>query len=86
MTETSENKDTLIVVSKLKSYIRATAGMNTSAGVASVLSEAVRKLCDDAIENAKKHNRKTVMDRDFNIQPETAAYTPDQGYEDPAHY
>ena len=64
MTE-NESTETLVVVSKLKNYIRDKAGMNTSAGVVSVLSDAVRKLCDEAIEHAKKEGRKTVMDRDF---------------------
>jgi histone H3/H4 len=57
--------DILIVVSKLKSYIKQKADMNTSASVGPVLSELVRRLCDEAIENAKKDGRKTVMDRDF---------------------
>ena len=61
----SESKDTLVVVSKLKNYIREKSGMNTSANVTPVLSEAIRKLCDEAIEHAKKDGRKTVMDRDF---------------------
>ena len=39
--------------------------MNTSGAVAEVLSDMVRKLCDDAIERAKSDGRKTVMDRDF---------------------
>ena len=34
-------------------------------GVMRVLSEQVRKLCDAAIENADRAERKTVMDRDF---------------------
>jgi hypothetical protein len=55
----------LIVVSKLKSYVRARSGMNTSDGVVEVLSDIVRELCDRAIEQAAKDGRKTVMDRDF---------------------
>ncbi|MCB0338141.1 MAG: hypothetical protein KDD53_00990 [Bdellovibrionales bacterium] len=65
MSDTDNNKDTLVVVSKLKNYIRASSGMNTSGAVATVLSEAVRELCDKAIENAKTAGRKTVMDKDF---------------------
>lgn len=60
-----DQKDVLVVVSKLKNYIKASAGLNTSGNVASVISEQVRVLCDRAIENAKKDGRKTVMDRDF---------------------
>jgi histone H3/H4 len=57
--------EVLIVVSKLKNYIRDKSGMNTSGNVATVLSERVRALCDAAIEKAKTEGRKTVMDRDF---------------------
>ena len=59
------NKDPLVVVSKLKKYIKAQAGMNTSAGIVEILSDRVRALCDRAIENAKTDGRRTVMDRDF---------------------
>jgi hypothetical protein len=54
----------LIVVSKLKKYIRARSGMNTSDGVMPVLSEHLRKLCDAAIRHATEEGRKTVLDRD----------------------
>lgn len=59
-------KETLVVASKTKDYIRkASAGMNTSSAVINVLSEKVRQLCDQAIARAKADGRKTVMDRDF---------------------
>lgn len=58
-------KEILVVVSKLKQYIRSVSGMNTAGNVAPVLSDAIRKLCDQAIEKAKTDSRKTVMDRDF---------------------
>ncbi len=64
MSEGNE-KEVLIVASKLKNYIRAKSGMNTSAAVTDVLSDKVRELCDQAVENAKRDGRKTVMDRDF---------------------
>lgn len=57
--------DVLIVVSKLKAYVRARSGMNTSDAVADVLSDRVRALCDRAIEQARVHGRKTLLDRDF---------------------
>jgi len=57
--------DILIVVSKLKKYIRARSGMNTSDGVMSVLSDHLRKICDRAIRHAADDGRKTVLDRDF---------------------
>ena len=61
----SDEKEVLIVVSKLKNYIREHSGMNTSGSVAPRLSEIVRELCNKAVENAKTDGRKTVMDRDF---------------------
>ncbi|MCR4290847.1 MAG: hypothetical protein NUV86_11375 [Candidatus Scalindua sp.] len=39
--------------------------MSTSANVAPALSDTIRNLCDQAVENAKADRRKTVMDRDF---------------------
>ena len=57
--------EVLVVVSKLKNYIRSKAGMNTSGNVAVVLSDIIRGLCDQAIERAKSDGRKTVKDRDF---------------------
>lgn len=57
--------DVLVVVSKLKKYIRARSGMNTSDGVTSVLSDHLRRLCDAAARHAAEDGRKTVLDRDF---------------------
>ncbi|MGD2124475.1 MAG: hypothetical protein PVG99_00255 [Desulfobacteraceae bacterium] len=58
-------KEVLVVVSKLKKYIRSVSGMNTAGNVAPALSDTIRNLCDQAIEKAKADGRKTVMDRDF---------------------
>ena len=60
-------REELIVVSKLKKYIRARSGMNTSDAVVPVLSDHLRRLCDEAIGNATRDGRKTVMDRDFKV-------------------
>jgi len=57
--------DILVVASKLKAYIKARAGMNTSASVLETLSDRIRSMADDAIENARAEGRKTVLDRDF---------------------
>jgi hypothetical protein len=65
MTDGNAEKEVLIVASKLKNYIRAKSGMNTSAAVVDVLSDKIRELCDQAVEAAKRDGRKTVMDRDF---------------------
>jgi histone H3/H4 len=58
-------KETLVVASKLKEYVRARSGMNTSDGVMKVLSEHLRALATRAIRNAGEDGRKTVLDRDF---------------------
>ncbi len=58
-------RDVLVVVSKLKLYIRQAAGMNTSDDVVEALSDRLRRLCDDAIAHARADGRKTVMARDF---------------------
>jgi hypothetical protein len=60
----SAPQEVLIVVSKLKAYIKAKSGMNTSDGIVPVLSDLVREICDRAIESAKSDGRKTVLDRD----------------------
>lgn len=60
----SEN---LVVVSKVKKYIKNKAGMNTSATVMDHLSKIVEKEIEKAVQNAKNDNRKTVMDRDFHL-------------------
>jgi histone H3/H4 len=59
------DNEILIVVSKLKAYIKSAADMNTAGNVAPRLSDIVRGLCDEAVQRAKADGRKTVMDRDF---------------------
>ena len=58
-------RDVLVVVSKLKLYVRLTSDMNTSDDVIEALSDRLRTLCDDAVERARADGRKTVMARDF---------------------
>jgi histone H3/H4 len=58
-------KEVLVVVSKVKNYIREQSEMNTAASVASKISDIIRKACDDAIASARKDGRKTVMEKDF---------------------
>ncbi len=57
-------REILIVVSKMKKYIKERSGFNTSDAVAEVLSDHVRAICDDAIRAAARDERKTVLDRD----------------------
>ena len=64
-TGAASEKEVLLIVSKLKNYIRSASGMNTAGNVASVVSDIIRQLCDQAIERARADGRKTVKDRDF---------------------
>ena len=57
--------EVLVVVSKMKQYIRDISEMNTAEEVNQVLSSLVREACREAIEKAKADGRKTVMARDF---------------------
>ena len=58
-------REVLIVASRLKDYVRARSGMNTSDRVLGPLSDLVRREVDRAIENARRDERKTVLDRDI---------------------
>jgi hypothetical protein len=64
-TDADVPRDILVVVSKLKLYVRAISGMNTSDDVVGPLSDRLRLMCDDAVERARDDGRKTVMARDF---------------------
>jgi hypothetical protein len=57
--------DILVVVSKLKAYVKDASGLNTSSDVMPMLSDIVREACDKAFQNADKDERKTLMARDF---------------------
>lgn len=56
--------EVLVVASRLKDYVRAASGFNTSDGVLGPLSEIVRQVMDEAIRNARREGRRTVLDRD----------------------
>lgn len=57
-------KELLVIVSRMKEYIRWKSGFNTSDRVAGPLSDIVRKACNEAIQAAERDERKTVLDRD----------------------
>lgn len=67
-----QSGEVLIIASRLKDYIQARGGMNTSGGVMDILSDFVRVLADRAIDNARADGRKTVMDRDFQFLKKSA--------------
>jgi hypothetical protein len=58
-------REVLIIASRLKDYVRAVSGMNTSERVLEPLSEIVREVAERAIQNARADERKTVLDRDI---------------------
>ena len=58
------DRDVLIVVSKLKKYIKDRSGMNCSDAVMDLLSDHVRAICDESIRTAARDERKTVLERD----------------------
>ncbi len=59
------DNEVLVVASKVKGYIRQKSEMKTSASVLEALSNRIRSMCDQAMENARNDGRKTVLDRDF---------------------
>ena len=64
-------KETLVVASKVKAYIKTTADMKCSAAVIDVLSDKIREMCDTAIENAKAGDWELTKDEYATIE---AAY------------
>lgn len=57
--------EVLVVVSKMKQYIRDISEMNTSEEVNQIISDLIREECEKAITSARAEGRKTVMARDF---------------------
>jgi hypothetical protein len=53
------------VASRLKEYVRAVSGYNTSERVLLPLSEIVRNEMDKAIQKVRSEGRRTVLDRDI---------------------
>jgi histone H3/H4 len=65
--DAATEKEILVVVSKLKGYIKAKSGFSTSDEVMEALSVHLRRLADRAIESAEADGRKTVMKRDLRL-------------------
>lgn len=65
MSNEEMNDEILVVVSKLKKYIKDKHGLNTSAEVLEKISDIIRVSADRACTKAKQDGRKTVLDRDF---------------------
>jgi hypothetical protein len=63
------DNEMLIVISKMKKYIKDRSGMNCGDAVGDLLSEHVRAICDEAIRAAARNERKTVLERDVPRPP-----------------
>jgi histone H3/H4 len=59
--------ESLIVLSKVKKYIKEKAGFSTSASFFDPLNKDIQSALINAIDHTKKAERKTVMGRDFNF-------------------
>jgi hypothetical protein len=58
-------REVLIIASRLKDSVRARSGYNTSERVLEPLSDHVRRIVDEAIDNARRDGRMTLLDRDL---------------------
>lgn len=67
--ESSEGAETLVVISKVKKFIKE-YGFNTSSNFCELVSKDLEKAIADAIVHAQKAGRKTVMGKDFNLYVE----------------
>ena len=63
--------DSLIVISKVKKYIKDKGDYNTSSGFFEPLNADIVKACREAVAHAQKLGRKTVMGKDFNLYIES---------------
>lgn len=66
--------ESLIVISKVKKFIKEKADMNTSSGFFEPLNNDIIKACRDAMAHAQKLGRKTVMGKDFNLYVENVDF------------
>ena len=64
-TKSAAPQEVLIVASRLKEFIRLSAGYKTSERVLGPLSDIVREVAEEAIRNARADGRTTVLDRDI---------------------
>ena len=63
--QVSKGGEVLVVASRFKEFINAQADFNTSAAVMNVLSDHLRHIAMQAIDNAREDGRKTVMEQDL---------------------
>ena len=60
----SEEKETLVIASKIKAYIKE-KGFMMSGDAMDALSDKVRGLIDNAVERTKNNKRSTLRPYDF---------------------
>ncbi|MCH2170039.1 hypothetical protein MK489_04575 [Myxococcota bacterium] len=53
------------MASRLKEYVRVVSGYKTSDRVLNPLSDIVREIVQEAIQNARSEGRMTVLERDI---------------------
>jgi hypothetical protein len=63
-TPSDGGREVLVVASKLKAYVKAISGMNTSDGVFEPLSDWLRGIAAEAVRNAEREGRRTLLERD----------------------
>lgn len=61
----SKGGEALIIASRLKDFVNSQSEYNTSASVIDALSDHVRHVVMQAIDNAREDGRKTVMEQDL---------------------
>lgn len=68
-------KDVLVVMSKVKAFVKAHSDLRTSDGVSDPLSDHLRHVCEKAIRSARANERSTVLARDVEaaLRGETAS-------------
>ncbi|MCC5814793.1 MAG: hypothetical protein JJT78_08560 [Leptospira sp.] len=64
MSEETTSKETLIVASKVKAYIKS-KGCMTSGDAIEGLNEKIYKLIDEAVERTQANKRSTLRSYDF---------------------
>lgn len=61
----SEEKEMLVVTSKIKNYIKANGDLKSSKEGLAILNDKVTAMCDAAIAKAKGDKNKTVLGKHF---------------------
>lgn len=61
----SKGGEVLVIASRLKDFINEQSEFNTSASVMAVISDHLRHIAMQAIDNARADGRKTVMEQDL---------------------